>query len=95
MSDLDDLMSEGMIISEEVMGAERFYIAGLPYVGILNEFSGEQEIELGGILSSYHATLVCQRPQFRAFGSPLHQTLQGKIVEIEGVKYTVQRVIIK
>ncbi len=92
MSELDDLMNEGLTVSSEVMGAESFTIDGRPLSGVLNEFEGEQEIELGGLLGTYNATLVCTRAQFRVFGSPLTRTLKCKIVEIDGVKYSIKRI---
>lgn len=92
MSDLDDFMNEGLTISSEIMGETEFTIDGRPLTGVLNEFEGEQEIELGGLLGTYNATLVCPRAQFRFFGSPLTRTLKSKIVEIDGVKYSIKRI---
>jgi len=92
MSELDDFMAEGLMVTENVSGSDEFTLAGKTYYGVLNEFEGTEEIELGGVLSSYNATIVCQRPQFRALGSPLARVLKGKVISIESTNYTIQRV---
>lgn len=94
MSQLDDLIAEGLSIAGGVMGEQQFSIDTRPYCGILNEFEGEQEIELDGVLASYNATLVCEKPQFRQLAAPLTKTLRHKIVVIDSMRYKAKRVVV-
>lgn len=92
MSELDDFVAEGLEISEEIMGGTPFTLDGRPFVGVVNEFEGEQEAEIGGMLVSCNATIIARRPQFRCMGAPLTRVLKAKLVEIDGLTYSVARV---
>ena len=93
MPNFDDFIADALGTAEEVFGGLAFTIDAVSYTGILNEFSGDEEVELGGVLYAFSATLVCQRPQFSALTAPLHKTLQGKHVLIDGIKYRVAKAI--
>jgi hypothetical protein len=66
MSELDDLIAEGLTIAEDTIVTDTFMMDRGPYTGILNMLEGTEGIELGGILCSFNVTLVCKRAQFRA-----------------------------
>lgn len=64
---------------------------GKAYTGVLNEFDGDHELELDGMLIGVNATLVCNKGQFRMITKPIQKTLQNKTVTIDGVGYTVTK----
>jgi len=92
MSQLDDLIAEGLAISEEMMGTTDFIFGGQTYKGILNEYAEEQQVEMDGILVSCNATLVCRRPQFSALVGPPQKVFRGKTITIDGLSYSAARV---
>lgn len=93
MNELDQFISEGLSITETTAGSDKFRFEGeaREYSGILNEYDGEQLVEVGGTLSTYNATIVCQRGQFRHLGSPMVAKIKGRVVEIDGMKYSVDK----
>jgi hypothetical protein len=88
------MIAAGMADAEDIFGGTSFTLEGKTYLGILNEYEGEQEIELDGMLASYNATLVCQKPQFKLLAKPLQSTLRNKTITIDGVNYKVSRVAV-
>ncbi len=94
MSAFDDMIAASMDESESVFGTTSWTMDGKGYAGTLNEYEGEQDVELDGILGSYNATLMCQKPQFKMLAKPLQRTLNGKLVMIDGVQYKVARVAV-
>lgn len=94
MSAFDDMIAAGMESAEGLFGSTPFSLEGRNYEGVLNEYAGEQEVEIGGILGSYSATLVCQKPQFRLHAKPLQKTLNGALITIEGIGYRIERVAV-
>ena len=92
MSAFDDMISAGLEETEGLFGATSFTLDGRPYQGVLNEYAGDQEVEIGGILGNYNATLVCRKPQFALMTKPLQRTLNGVLVNIDGLGYRIERV---
>lgn len=91
MSEFDDMIAEGLEVTEEISGSESFTLAGKTYAGILNEFAGDENVEIGGATLLCAATLVCRRPQFSALPRPLHRSLQGKTVVVDSTSYRIIR----
>ena len=94
MSAFDDMIAAGLDEAESLFGTTAFSHDGRTYQGLLNEYAGEQEVEIGGILGNYNATLVCQKPQFRLVAKPLQKTLNGALITIEAVGYRIERVAV-
>lgn len=94
MSAFDDMIAAGMEDFESVTGSTAFTMDGKAYSGSLNEYEGEQEIDLDGVMGMYNATLLCQKAQFRLIAKPLHRTLSGKTLALDGVSYKVARVAV-
>lgn len=94
MSAFDDMIEAGMEDFESITGSTSFTMDGKSYAGSLNEYEGEQEVDLDGVMGMYNATLVCQKPQFRLIAKPLHKTLNGKTLALDGVSYKVARVAV-
>lgn len=92
MSAFDDMISAGLEEASAMFGETAFTFEGRTFHGVLNEYAGEQEVEIGGILGSYNATLVCAKPQFRLVTKPLQKTLNGALITMEGIGYRVERV---
>lgn len=91
MSAFEDMIAAGMGEAEDVFGNTTFTLDAKAYTGILNEYEGEQEVELDGVLGNYNATLVCQKPQFRFVAKPLQKTLHEKVITLDGLTYVVSR----
>lgn len=94
MSAFSDMIDAGMGEAEDIFGGTSFVLDSRSYSGILNEYEGEQEMELDGMLGTYNATLVCQKAQFRMVTKPLQKTLNGKIITLDGLGYVVARVAV-
>lgn len=94
MSLFDDMVAAGMAGAEDLFGSTPFTLDGRTYQGVLNEYAGEQEVEIGGILGNYNATLVCQKPQFRLVAKPLQKSLNGALITIESIGYRIERVAV-
>jgi len=77
-----------------VFGETSWTMDGKAYSGVLNEYEGEQEVELDGMLASYSATLVCSKGQFVRLTKPLQSTFRNKTIAIESVNYKVARVAV-
>jgi len=92
MGAFDDFTVAALADAEAAFGSQAFTLDGATYTGILNEFQGEEAAEIGGMLGSYNATLVCQKPQFSALTRPLQKTLLGKVLTIDGLQYVAHSV---
>jgi len=92
MSDFSDFADFGMNEAEDVFGLTTWTMEGKSYSGVLNEYEGEQEIEMDGLLASYNATLVCSKAQFRMLAKPLQSTFRNKTIIIDAVSYKTARV---
>jgi len=77
--------------AESMFGVTSWTMDGKAYSGILNEFEGDHDLEMDGMIIGVNATLVCNKGQFRAITKPAQKTLQNKTVTIDGVDYTVTR----
>jgi hypothetical protein len=93
MSAFDDFTDESLSSSGDIIGRESFTITGLPgsYAGIVNEFTAAREIDLGGKVGTYTATVVCELDQFDDLDGPLERTLEGKRITINGSSYKCDR----
>lgn len=91
MSAFDDFNDASFGEAEGVFGTTSFVMLGRPYEGIVNEFEGEHEVELDGMLVSCNATLLCSKAQFRTLAKPLQKTLQKKTLVMDGITYTIER----
>lgn len=94
MSAFDDMIDAGLNESSEVFGRTSFVYAGKTYEGLLNEYAGEQEVELDGVLGTFNATLVCTKGQFRLLAKPLQKTLNNVQITIDSISYRVKRVAV-
>lgn len=94
MSDFSDFADFAMSDASDVFGLTTWTMDGKAYSGVLNEYEGEQEMELEGMLASYNATLVCTRPQFQLLAKPLQSTLKNKTITIDGVNYKTARIAV-
>lgn len=92
MSDFHDMIEQGMEEAGDIFGTNTFVLNAKPYQGILNEYVGEQEVEIGGILGSYNATLVCPKAQFRLLIKPLQKSLNGALITMDAIGYRIERV---
>lgn len=93
MSDFDDFAAEALADSGDIMGTEEFTIPSLTgsFFGILNEFSAARDIDIGGKVGTYTATLVCELDQFDDLDGPLERTLEGKRCSIGSRSYKIDR----
>ncbi|WP_395753326.1 hypothetical protein [Prosthecobacter sp.] len=95
MSDFDDFTSEALGDAGDIIGRESFTIRGLDgqtFEGILNEFTAVREIDLGGKVGTYTASLVCELEEFDELDGPLERSLEGKRLTIGGREYKIDRV---
>jgi len=93
MNDFDDFTREALGDASDIVGQEEFTIPGLDgrFCGILNEFTAAREIDLGGKVGSYTATLLCGLDQFDDIVGPLELALEGRRCVIDGRSYKIDR----
>ena len=91
MNAFDSFNDQCFADAESMFGVTSWTMDGKAYTGILNEFEGDHELELDGMMIGVNATLACSKGQFRAITKPVHKTLQNKTVTIDGIAYTVRR----
>lgn len=79
--------------SAAIYGVETFAITGLSpeFTGILNEFAAEKQIDLGGIVGTYTATLMCELDQFDDIEGSLERALDGRTLTLAGRTYKISR----
>jgi hypothetical protein len=93
MSQLDQFSTSAFIEASAVMGLASFTISGQngTFTGVLNEFESAKEIDIGGIMASYGATLVCSLSQFSAVTGSLERTIDGRTITISGRTFKAAR----
>lgn len=93
-SEFDTFMSAALGEALPVFGPATFVIEDTTYAnaGLLNEFDSARELEIGGFVGSFNATLVCQRSKFsETTGVPLERTLDGKLLVIDGRTFRITK----
>jgi hypothetical protein len=78
-----------------VIGTAAFTISGIDgeFAGILNEFTSQKELSIGGILGTYTATLVVSRREIASeVTQPIERALTGRSVTCEGRTFKVASV---
>ena len=95
-SEFDDFCSESMADVGDIVGREEFTIVELagPFSGILNEFGSVKEINIGGIVGEYTATVLCELDQFDEIDGPLERILDGRMVTLAGRKFKITRAFV-
>lgn len=92
MSLFNDMTAADLEDAEDIFGPVDFTIGAAHYQGIHNEYSADEQIEIGGDYVSVNATLVCRLPQFRTVPKPLHKTFAGKEVALDGLRYLITHI---
>lgn len=93
MSLFTDHAAGCMAAASDIIGGEEFTVSGYTgtFQGILNEFASEKEIEIGGIIGTYSATLVCELEQFDDCAGPLERRFDGRLVTVGGRTFKITR----
>lgn len=93
-SDFDAFMSASLDESFAVFGALDFVLDGQSYTkaGVINEYDSARELEIGGFVGSFNATLLCKRSKFtETTGTLLERTLDGKLLVIQGRTFRIAK----
>jgi hypothetical protein len=78
-----------------IIGTAGFTISGIDgeFAGVLNEFTSERELTMGGKVGTYTATLVISRREIAAeVDQPIERALTGRSVTCEGRVFKVASV---
>jgi hypothetical protein len=78
-----------------IIGTAGFTISGIDgeFAGILNEFTSERELTMGGKVGTYTATLVVSRREIASeVTQPIERALTGRSVTCEGRVFKVASV---
>lgn len=89
------MMAAGLSDMLATTGGKDFTIAGTTYrkAGILNEFTSSRELEIGGFMGKYDATVLAKRSIFtEATDAQLERALDGEQLTIEGRVFRISRV---
>jgi hypothetical protein len=93
---LFDTFSEGCLTdSANIIGEIAFTIGGInqEFAGVLNEYTAQRELDVGGLRGTYSATIVAKRREIAASVSgQLEKTLTGRKVIIEGRTFKISTV---
>ena len=93
MASFDDFNEQSLAEASAIYGTSSFNVAGAPYTGgILNEFTAARQLDLGGFVGDYDATLLAPLPQFSSVATPIERTLEGTNLVIGGRTFRVDRV---
>lgn len=94
MTDFDDFTSEALADSGDIIGRETFTIPGFAgeFHGILNEFTATRDIEVGGKVGTYTATVVCELEEFDDITGPLDRSIEGKRAVFDSRTFKIERV---
>lgn len=95
-SEFDDFNSLAFGDAADVMGREEFTIGGIDetFYGLLNEFTCERDLMIGGRSGTYTATILCALADFidvDGLEGPLERALEGKRVQINGRDFKIDR----
>lgn len=90
-SAFDDFIQSAFSEAAQVLGQVSFTLEGKTVLAILNEFTAEQTLDLGGISGTYTATLTGDRRQLAHITSPIERTLYGIVITIDGRKFKITR----
>lgn len=91
MNAFDSFNDQSFLDAESIFGVTKWTMDGKEYTGILNEFDGDHQLELDGMLIGVNATLVCNKAQFRMLTKPIQKTLQNKAITLDGIGYVVSK----
>lgn len=94
MSAFDDFNDTSFADAADIIGTEDFTIGGFSetFAGILNEFSAEKTIDIGGLVGTYLAILVCEPDQLTSvITGSIERALDGKVVTILGRSFKITR----
>ncbi len=95
ISEFDAFMSAGLTEAAQVIGTVSFTVQGTSYrnAGILDAFTSSRELEIGGFVGNFDATVLCLRKKFtETSGTPLERTLDGKLLVIDSRTFRIARV---
>lgn len=94
MSDLDDFLTSSQADAMEVIGTMSVTIDGTTYPAVVNQFSAERELELGGFVGTYDASAFIELSELSALTAPLERTLEGKTLTVDGRTLRIDRVLV-
>jgi len=95
ISDFDSFMSAGLAEASKTIGLVSFTIQGTSYrnAGTLDRFTASRELEMGGFVGNFDATILCLRSKFtESSGTPLERTFEGKLLVIDSRTFKIARV---
>ena len=95
ISEFDAFMSAGLTESSKVIGQVSFTVQGTSYrnAGILDAFTSSRELEIGGFIGNFDATILCLRSKFtEVSGTPLERSLDGKLLVIDSRTFKIKSV---
>lgn len=90
-SALDDFLRTGFDEAAQVMGQVSFTLLDKTVLAVLNEFTAEQELIIGGKSGIYTATVTGARPQLAHVATPIERTLYGRDITLEGRTFRITR----
>jgi len=91
MSQFDTFNSAAFGAAAAIFGEVSFTLDSVTYTGVLNEFTAERELEIGGFVGNFAATLVCSLAQFSAITAPVERTLEGHQLTLSGRTFRIQK----
>lgn len=90
-SAFDDFIRTGFDEAAQVLGQVSFTIEAKTVLAVLNEFTAEQELIIGGKSGIYAATLIGARPQLAHVTAPIERTLYGRDITVDGRAFKITR----
>lgn len=78
-----------------IIGGIAFTISGIDgeFSGVLNEYTSQRELDIGGLIGTYTATLVAKRREIAAeVTGQIEKVLTGRKVTIEGRVFKIANV---
>jgi hypothetical protein len=87
----DEFSSSAFSQAGSIIGVESFTLTGIDdeFTGILNEYESNKQLDVGGIMAEYTATITCELDQFDDLDGPLERWIDGRVVNIAGRRFKV------
>lgn len=94
MSAFDEFNAAAFDDAVFTIGTSNFSVSNVSYTGgVLNEYTASKQMEVGGLVGEYDATLMVRSTKFSNIASPVERTLEGQVVVIEGRSFRIEQVI--
>lgn len=95
MSAFTDTITADLAVAFQVFGSVSVSISGVAgtFAAVVDQFSAERELELGGFVGTYDAVAFIQAADAAGITAPIERTLEGRTLTVDGRTFRIDRAI--